>query len=97
MGSGAPSTHSTLYASQDSIHYISFPSLIIEMEIKLVALSRPSSCGKTTIAYLLKHVFPNVIYILRGYDFYKEFDEIPTVNGYLDSNGPGTIDYVLYA
>jgi nicotinamide/nicotinate riboside kinase len=64
------------------------------MKVIFIGLSGPSSSGKTTLAYLLKHIFPNVAYILHADDFCKEFDEIPTVNGYLDCGGPDAIDYI---
>jgi hypothetical protein len=40
---------------------------------------------------------PNVAYIFHAGDICKEFDEIPTVNGYLDCDGPDAIDYARMA
>lgn len=67
------------------------------MKVVFIGLSGPSSSGKTTLAYLLKQIFPNVAYVLHADDFCKEFDEIPTVDGYLDCDGPDAIDYVRMA
>jgi uridine kinase len=51
--------------------------------------------GENHISYLLQHIFPNIAYILHADDFCKEFADIPTMNGNLDCDGPGAIDYVL--
>ena len=67
------------------------------MTVTIVGLSGPSSCGKTTLAHLLQHILPNVVYILHADDFCKEFDQIPTVDGYLDCDGPGAVDFVRMA
>jgi nicotinamide/nicotinate riboside kinase len=63
------------------------------MPLKFIGLSGPSSCGKTTLAYLLKHIMPNVAFVLHADDFCKEFKDIPTVNGYLDCDGPDGVDF----
>ena len=63
------------------------------MTVKVIGLSGPSSCGKTTLAYLLQGILPNVAHILHADDFCKEFDQIPTVNGYLDCDGPNAVDF----
>ncbi|KAE8445892.1 hypothetical protein EG329_012671 [Mollisiaceae sp. DMI_Dod_QoI] len=63
------------------------------MSLVFIGLSGPSSCGKTTLAYLLKHIFPNTLFVLHADDFCKEFEDVPTVNGYLDCDGPDAIDY----
>jgi uridine kinase len=39
------------------------------MKVVFIGLSGPSSSGKTTFAYLLKQIFPNVAYILHADDF----------------------------
>ncbi|KAH6676066.1 nicotinamide riboside kinase 1 [Plectosphaerella plurivora] len=49
----------------------------------IVALSGCSSSGKTTLARLLRDIFPNT-FILHEDDFYKEETELPTKNGLLD-------------
>jgi nicotinamide/nicotinate riboside kinase len=67
------------------------------MSVKFIGLSGPSSSGKTTQAYLLKHIFPKVAYILHADDFCKEFDELPTVNGYLDAEGPDGTNFIRMA
>ena len=67
------------------------------MSVKFIGLSGPSSSGKTTQAYLLKHIFPNVTYILHADDFSKEFDELPTFNGYLDAEGPDGTNFIRMA
>jgi nicotinamide/nicotinate riboside kinase len=43
----------------------------------LLALSGPSSSGKTTIARLLRDIFPQNVFILHEDDFYKTDAEIP--------------------
>lgn len=60
----------------------------------LTRLSGPAAAGKTTLAHLLSHIFsPHVSLILHGDDFCKEFDQIPTVDGYLDADGPAGVDF----
>ena len=59
----------------------------------LIGLSGPSSAGKTTLAHLLSRVFPSVVLILHADDFCKEFKDLPTVNGYLDADGPDGVDF----
>ena len=60
----------------------------------LIGLSGPAAAGKTTLAHLFSHIFsPHVSLILHGDDFCKEFDQIPTVNGYLDADGPAGVDF----
>ncbi|KAL0940963.1 nicotinamide riboside kinase [Colletotrichum truncatum] len=49
----------------------------------VVALSGCSSSGKTTLARLLRDIFPNT-FILHEDDFYKPESELPTKNGLLD-------------
>ena len=67
------------------------------MTVKIIGLSGPSSSGKTTLAYILQRIFPNITYILHGDDFCKEFDQIPSFNGYLDCDGPDAVDFVQMA
>ncbi|KAJ5765692.1 nicotinamide riboside kinase 1 [Penicillium odoratum] len=62
-------------------------------DVIFVGLSGPSSSGKTTLAHILCQIFPNTE-ILHADDFCKEFDQIPTVNGYLDCDGPAGVDFV---
>lgn len=59
----------------------------------MIGLSGPSSTGKTTLAHLLNQVFPSVVLILHADDFCKEFKDLPTVNGYLDADGPDGVDF----
>lgn len=60
----------------------------------LLGISGPSSAGKTILAHLLYHVFaPHVTLILHGDDFCKDISLIPTVNGYIDADGPHGIDF----
>lgn len=59
----------------------------------MIGLSGPSSTGKTTLARLLDQVFPSVVLILHADDFCKEFKDLPTVNGYLDADGPDGVDF----
>ena len=49
----------------------------------LVGISGVSSSGKTTLARLLRDIFPNV-FILHEDDFYKDDAEIPIKNGVAD-------------
>ncbi|KFY58587.1 hypothetical protein V496_06065 [Pseudogymnoascus sp. VKM F-4515 (FW-2607)] len=49
----------------------------------VVGLSGASSSGKTTLARLLRDIFPNS-FILHEDDFYREEKELPTKNGLLD-------------
>ncbi|KAF9877775.1 nicotinamide riboside kinase [Colletotrichum karsti] len=49
----------------------------------VVGLSGCSSSGKTTLARLLRDIFPN-IFILHEDDFYKPESELPTKDGLLD-------------
>jgi len=49
----------------------------------LVGISGVSSSGKTTLARLLRDIFPNV-FILHEDDFYKTDTEIPVKNGVAD-------------
>jgi nicotinamide/nicotinate riboside kinase len=41
------------------------------MKVIFIGLSGPSSSGKTTLANLLKLIFPNVAYVLHAADFCK--------------------------
>jgi len=49
----------------------------------LVGISGVSSSGKTTLARLLRDIFPNV-FVLHEDDFYKTDEEIPVKNGVAD-------------
>ncbi|KAK5120282.1 hypothetical protein LTR85_006488 [Meristemomyces frigidus] len=49
----------------------------------LVGISGVSSSGKTTLARLLRDIFPNV-FILHEDDFYKDDDQIPVKDGVAD-------------
>jgi uridine kinase len=46
------------------------------MTVKIIGLSDPSSSGKTTLAYLLRRILPNVVYVLHGDNFCKEFGPV---------------------
>ncbi|OBT94797.2 ribosylnicotinamide kinase [Pseudogymnoascus verrucosus] len=56
---------------------------ITERKAVVVGLSGASSSGKTTLARLLRDIFPNS-FILHEDDFYREEKELPTKNGLLD-------------
>lgn len=49
----------------------------------IVGISGPSSSGKTTLARLLRDVFPNT-FILHEDDFYRAEEELPSKHGLLD-------------
>ncbi|KAH8159111.1 hypothetical protein CIB48_g9136 [Xylaria polymorpha] len=49
----------------------------------IVGISGPSSSGKTTLARLLRDVFPHT-FILHQDDFYRPEDELPSKHGLLD-------------
>ena len=68
-------------------------TLQTKSHVLMVGLSGPTSAGKTTLAHLFKHVFPNVVFILHTDDFCNDFEDIPTVNGYIDCDGPEGVDF----
>ncbi|KAL7809099.1 P-loop containing nucleoside triphosphate hydrolase protein [Trichoderma gracile] len=57
----------------------------------IVALSGCSSSGKTTLARLLRDIFPNT-FILHEDDFYRPEAELPVKNGLVDWDCPESID-----
>ncbi|KAG5946220.1 hypothetical protein E4U59_004275 [Claviceps monticola] len=57
----------------------------------IIAISGCSSSGKTTLARLLRDIFPNT-FILHQDDFYKPEEEIPSKDGFLDWDCAGAID-----
>ncbi|KAL6855708.1 P-loop containing nucleoside triphosphate hydrolase protein [Trichoderma novae-zelandiae] len=57
----------------------------------VVALSGCSSSGKTTLARLLRDIFPNT-FILHQDDFYRPEAELPIKNGLVDWDCPEAID-----
>lgn len=57
----------------------------------LLALSGPSSCGKTTLARLLTHIFPHSS-ILHADDYYFPDSKIPIHNGVQDWDCAEAID-----
>ncbi|KAL2680574.1 hypothetical protein Neosp_008176 [[Neocosmospora] mangrovei] len=57
----------------------------------IVAISGCSSSGKTTLARLLRDIFPNT-FILHEDDFYRPEAELPMKNGLLDWDCPEAID-----
>ncbi|RSL70069.1 hypothetical protein CEP54_001977 [Fusarium duplospermum] len=57
----------------------------------IVAISGCSSSGKTTLARLLRDIFPNT-FILHEDDFYRPEAELPMKNGLLDWDCPESID-----
>jgi uridine kinase len=63
------------------------------MNTTFIGLSETSSSGKSTLAYLHQHIFPNVAFVLHADEFCRKFNEIPTANGFLDCGGPDIIDY----
>jgi len=56
----------------------------------IVALSGASSSGKTTLARLLRDIFPRT-FILHEDDFYKHEDELPVKDGLVDWDCPESI------
>ncbi|KAK1481354.1 nicotinamide riboside kinase 1 [Colletotrichum cuscutae] len=56
----------------------------------IVGLSGCSSSGKTTLARLLRDIFPST-FILHEDDFYKAESELPSKNGLLDWDCPESI------
>ncbi|KAJ4124353.1 ribosylnicotinamide kinase [Fusarium falciforme] len=57
----------------------------------IVAISGCSSSGKTTLARLLRDIFPNT-FILHEDDFYRPEAELPMRDGLLDWDCPEAID-----
>ncbi|OTA04908.1 nicotinamide riboside kinase 1, putative [Trichoderma parareesei] len=57
----------------------------------IIALSGCSSSGKTTLARLLRDIFPNT-FILHEDDFYRPEAELPIKNGLVDWDCPESID-----
>ncbi|PFH58993.1 hypothetical protein XA68_12945 [Ophiocordyceps unilateralis] len=57
----------------------------------VVALSGCSSSGKTTLARLLRHIFPSA-FILHQDDFYRPETELPSKNGLLDWDCAQAVD-----
>ncbi|KAK8134029.1 ribosylnicotinamide kinase [Apiospora sp. TS-2023a] len=57
----------------------------------IVGISGASSSGKTTLARLLRDLFPNT-FILHEDDFYKSESELPTRDGLLDWDCAAAID-----
>jgi uridine kinase len=67
------------------------------MTVIFIGLSRPSGTGKTTLAHLLHHTVPNVAHVLHADGFSKEFVDIPTVDEFLDCDGPVAVNFVRMA
>jgi len=60
----------------------------------LKGLSGPVSAGKMTLAHILNDIFaPHITLIFHRDDFCKEFNQVPTVNGHLDADGPAGVDF----
>ncbi|RDA89860.1 hypothetical protein CP533_0404 [Ophiocordyceps camponoti-saundersi (nom. inval.)] len=57
----------------------------------IIALSGCSSSGKTTLARLLRDIFPNT-FILHQDDFYRPETELPSKNGFLDWDCAQAVD-----
>ncbi|KAG6009090.1 hypothetical protein E4U43_000047 [Claviceps pusilla] len=57
----------------------------------VIGISGCSSSGKTTLARLLRDIFPNT-FILHQDDFYKPEQELPSKEGLLDWDCAGAID-----
>ncbi|ODA83766.1 hypothetical protein RJ55_02282 [Drechmeria coniospora] len=57
----------------------------------VIAISGCSSSGKTTLARLLRDIFPNT-FILHQDDFYKAETELPSKNGMIDWDCAEAID-----
>ncbi|KAH8169018.1 AAA domain-containing protein [Sarocladium implicatum] len=62
-----------------------------ERKALIVGLSGCSSSGKTTLARLLRDIFPET-FILHEDDFYKPENELPSKNGVLDWDCAEAID-----
>ncbi|KAK7948326.1 P-loop containing nucleoside triphosphate hydrolase protein [Apiospora aurea] len=62
-----------------------------ERKAVVVGISGASSSGKTTLARLLRDIFPNT-FILHEDDFYKAESELPTRDGLLDWDCAAAID-----
>ncbi|KFA61220.1 hypothetical protein S40285_06444 [Stachybotrys chlorohalonatus IBT 40285] len=62
-----------------------------ERKAIIIGISGCSSSGKTTLARLLRDIFPDT-FVLHEDDFYKEETEIPTKNGLLDWDCAEAID-----
>lgn len=62
-----------------------------ELPPLLVGLSGASSSGKTTVARLLRDIFPNTI-ILHEDDFYLPEDQLPVKDGIVDWDSAGSLD-----
>ncbi|KAI0388944.1 nicotinamide riboside kinase 1 [Xylariaceae sp. FL0594] len=58
----------------------------------IVAISGASSSGKTTLARLLRDVFPGT-FILHEDDFYRPEEEIPSKDGLLDWDCEGALNF----
>ncbi|KAI0443188.1 nicotinamide riboside kinase 1 [Xylaria telfairii] len=58
----------------------------------IVGISGPSSSGKTTLARLLRDVFPQT-FILHEDDFYRPEDELPSKDGLLDWDCAGALNF----
>ncbi|KAI1815673.1 nicotinamide riboside kinase 1 [Poronia punctata] len=58
----------------------------------IVGISGASSSGKTTLARLLRDVFPNT-FVLHEDDFYRAEEEIPIKDGILDWDCQGAINF----
>ncbi|KAK3680731.1 nicotinamide riboside kinase 1 [Podospora appendiculata] len=56
----------------------------------VIGISGCSSSGKTTLARILRDIFPNT-FILHEDDFYKAEDELPMKNGLVDWDCPEAI------
>ncbi|KAG5983694.1 hypothetical protein E4U55_007443 [Claviceps digitariae] len=57
----------------------------------IIGISGCSSSGKTTLARLLRDIFPNT-FILHQDDFYRPEQELPSKDGLLDWDCAGAID-----
>ncbi|KAK4164991.1 putative nicotinamide riboside kinase 1 [Cladorrhinum sp. PSN259] len=60
----------------------------------IIGISGCSSSGKTTLARLLRDIFPNT-FILHEDDFYRPESELPTKHGLLDWDCPESLDLPL--
>ncbi|KAI2642193.1 nicotinamide riboside kinase 1 [Xylaria nigripes] len=58
----------------------------------IVAISGASSSGKTTLARLIRDVFPQS-FVLHEDDFYRPEDELPSKHGLLDWDCPQAINF----
>jgi hypothetical protein len=88
--------HASKFFYRNPAIHSSTPRIVAD-ESRLHRAFRPLLIRQNYLRIPPQTNFPNVAYILHADDFCKEFDKIPTVNGYLDCDGPDAIDYARMA